>query len=36
MTIAQILKHNFKSKDSLYFYDSNGNEIYYERSMDIG
>jgi glucan-binding YG repeat protein len=32
MTIAQLLKHNFKSKDSLYFYNSNGNEIYYERS----
>jgi hypothetical protein len=32
MTIAQLLKHDFKSKDSLYFYDSNGKEIYYENS----
>jgi hypothetical protein len=32
MTIAQLLKHNFKSKDSLYFYNSNGKEIYYENS----
>jgi YD repeat-containing protein len=32
MTIAQILKHYFKSKGSLFLYDSNGKEIYYETS----
>ena len=32
MTVAQLLKHDFKSKGSLYLYDSNGNEIYYENS----
>jgi len=32
MTIAQILKHDFKSKGSLYLYDSNGNRIYFEYS----
>jgi hypothetical protein len=32
MTIAQLLKHDFKSKGSLYLYDSNGNLIYYENS----
>jgi hypothetical protein len=31
-TIAQLLKHDFKSKGSLYLYDSNGNKIYFERS----
>jgi hypothetical protein len=32
MTVAQLLKHDFKSKGSLYLYDSNGNIIYYEHS----
>jgi hypothetical protein len=32
MTIAQLLKHDFESKDSLYFYDANGKEIYCENS----
>jgi hypothetical protein len=32
MTVAQILKHDFKSKGSLYLYDSNGNCIYHEYS----
>ena len=31
MTIAQLLKHDF-SKDNLYLYDSNGNQIYHEYS----
>lgn len=31
-TIAQLLKHDFKSKGSLSLYDSNGKEIYYEYS----
>ena len=31
MTIAQILKHDF-SKGSLFLYDSNGKEIYWEHS----
>ena len=31
-TVAQILKHDFKSKGNLYLYDCNGNESYYERS----
>jgi hypothetical protein len=31
-TVAQILKHDFKSKGSLFLYDSNGNRIYYENS----
>lgn len=31
-TIAQLLKHDFKSKGSLYLYDSNGNRIYIETS----
>ena len=30
-TIAQLLKHDF-DKGSLYLYDTNGNEIYYENS----
>ena len=32
MTIAQLLKHDFKSKGSLFLYDSNGNQIYHEYS----
>ena len=32
MTIAQILKHDFESKDSLYLYDANGKCIYFENS----
>ena len=32
MTVAQILKHDFKSKGSLFLYDSNNNLIYYEDS----
>ena len=32
MTIAQLLKHDFKSKGSLYLYDTNGNIIYCENS----
>ena len=32
MTVAQVLKHDFKSKGSLFLYDSNGNRIYYENS----
>jgi hypothetical protein len=32
MTVAQLLKHDFKSKGKLYLYDSNGNIIYYENS----
>ena len=32
MTIAQLLKHDFKSKGLLFLYDSNGNEIYCEHS----
>lgn len=31
-TVAQLLKHDFKSKDTLYLYDSNGNIIYRENS----
>jgi hypothetical protein len=31
-TVAQLLKHDFKSKGSLHLYDSNGNKIYYEGS----
>ena len=31
-TVAQLLKHDFKSKGPLYLYDSNGNEIYFEDS----
>jgi len=31
-TVAQLLKHDFKSKGSLNLYDTNGNEIYYEDS----
>jgi DNA/RNA endonuclease YhcR with UshA esterase domain len=31
-TIAQLLKHDFKSKGSLYLYDTNGNIIYCENS----
>ena len=31
-TIAQLLKHDFKSKGSLFLYDSNGNQIYHENS----
>jgi hypothetical protein len=30
-TVAQLLKYDF-SKDSLFLYDSNGKEIYYEHS----
>ena len=32
MTVAQLLKHDFKSTGSLSLYDSNGNLIYYENS----
>ena len=32
MTIGQLLKHDFKSKDNLYLYNSNGNLIYCEYS----
>jgi hypothetical protein len=32
MTVAQLLKHDFKSKGSLFLYDSNNNLIYYENS----
>jgi hypothetical protein len=32
MTVAQLLKHDFKSKGNLYLYDSNGNIIYREYS----
>ena len=32
MTVAQLLKHDFKSKGPLYLYDSNGNIIYQEFS----
>jgi hypothetical protein len=32
MTIAQLLKHGFESKGSLFFYDDNGNIIYRETS----
>ena len=32
MTVGQLLKHDFKSKGSLFLYDSNGNRIYYENS----
>ena len=31
-TIAQLLKHDFKSKGSLYLYDTDGKEIYFEDS----
>tara|TARA_R110000868_G_scaffold103015_4_gene283784 strand:- start:330 stop:584 length:255 start_codon:yes stop_codon:yes gene_type:complete len=31
-TIAQLLKHDFKSKGSLFLYDSNNNLIYFENS----
>ena len=31
-TIAQLLKHDLKSKGSLSLYDSNGKLIYYEHS----
>tara|TARA_R110000851_G_scaffold94234_1_gene204964 strand:+ start:638 stop:955 length:318 start_codon:yes stop_codon:yes gene_type:complete len=31
-TIAQLLKHDFKSKGSLFLYDSNNNLIYFEYS----
>jgi hypothetical protein len=32
MTVGQLLKHDFKSKGSLYLYDTNGNRIYFENS----
>ena len=32
MTVAQLLKHDFKSKGPLNLYDSNGNLIYSEYS----
>jgi hypothetical protein len=32
MTIGQLLKHDFKSKNNLSLYDSNGNLIYCEYS----
>ena len=32
ITIAQLLKHDFKSKGPLYLYDSNGKIIYFENS----
>ena len=31
-TVAQVLKHDFKSKGSLFLYDSNNNLIYREYS----
>ena len=31
-TIAQLLKHDFKSKGPLFLYDSNNNLIYFENS----
>ena len=31
-TVAQLLKHDFKSKGNLSLYNSNGNLIYYEYS----
>jgi hypothetical protein len=31
-TVAQLLKHDFKSKGKLKLYDSNGKVIYYENS----
>ena len=31
-TVAQLLKHDFKSKGSLFLYDSNGKLIYFEDS----
>jgi hypothetical protein len=35
-TVAQLLKHDFKSKGSPILYDSNGNLIYYEDSSGFG
>ena len=35
MTVAQVLKHDFKSKGSLFLYDSNNNLIYYEDSSGL-
>ena len=35
MTVAQLLKHNFKSKGDLSLYDSNGNIIYCEYSSGL-
>ena len=32
MTVGQLLKHDFESKDSLYLYDTDGKEIYCENS----
>jgi hypothetical protein len=32
MTVGQLLKHDFKSKGSLYLYDTDGKEIYFENS----
>jgi hypothetical protein len=34
-TVAQVLKHDFKSKGSLFLYDSNNNLIYYEDSSGL-
>ena len=31
-TVAQLLKHDFKLKGSLYLYDTDGKIIYYENS----
>jgi hypothetical protein len=31
-TVAQLLKHDFKSKGSLFLYNDNGNIIYFEDS----
>ena len=31
-TVAQLLKHDFKSKGDLKLYDANGKEIYFEDS----
>jgi hypothetical protein len=35
MTVGQLLKHDFKSKGSLFLYDSNNNLIYYEDSSGL-
>ena len=32
MTVGQLLKHDFESKGSLYLYDTDGKEIYFENS----
>ena len=35
MTVGQLLKHDFKSKGSLYLYDTDGKEIYCEDSSGL-